>query len=140
MKHWTSVVFVALASYSAVGQDSGKHGKCWQEAMTQSEMHACANQEAAQAEAELSATYREALSSARSRDGAVQKVEAAERAWVAFRDAYMEAMYPAKDKQAEYGSIFPMEYALRRVKLTRQHVGALKDLIEEYDGGEGKPR
>jgi len=35
-----------------------------------------------------------------------------QRAWPGYRDAYLEAMFPAADKQTEYGSIYPMQLAL----------------------------
>jgi uncharacterized protein YecT (DUF1311 family) len=41
-------------------------------------------------------------------------------------------MYPAKDKQAEYGSVHPMDVNLLLAKLTRQHVAALKELLQQY--------
>ena len=37
---------------------------------------------------------------------AVARIGNAERAWIAYRDAYIEATYPAKDKQTAYGSKF----------------------------------
>ena len=43
-------------------------------------------------------------------------------------------MYPAKNKQAEYGSIYPMEADLLRAKLTQQQVAALKELQQQYSG------
>ena len=46
----------------------------------------------------------------------------------------MEAMYPAKDKQAEYGSSYPMESNLLLTKLTQRQVTALKELTEQYEG------
>src|SRR5664279_5406578 len=36
------------------------------------------------------------------------KLKVAQRAWLAFRHAELEALYPKKDKQAEYGSVYPM--------------------------------
>jgi uncharacterized protein YecT (DUF1311 family) len=50
-----------------------------------------------------------------------------------YRDAYIDAMYPAKDKQAEYGSMFPMEVDLLAAKLTRQQIGALQDILRQND-------
>jgi hypothetical protein len=44
----------------------------------------------------------------------------------------MEAMYPASDKQAEYGSAYPMEADLLKAKLTRQHVAALEEMLKQY--------
>jgi hypothetical protein len=43
-------------------------------------------------------------------------------------------MYPAPDKRAEYGSIYPMEFALLQAKLTRQQTQAVKELIKQYRG------
>jgi len=48
----------------------------------------------------------------------------------------MDAMYPAKDKQSEYGSIYPMEADLLRAKLTQRQVTALKELLQQYRGDE----
>jgi uncharacterized protein YecT (DUF1311 family) len=93
-------------------------------------MHACANEEAKRVDAELNVTFRALLSRAAGQPGARAKIEAAEKAWVAYRDAYMEAMYPAEDKQAEYGSVYPMEADLLRAKLTQRQVTALKSLLQ----------
>ena len=46
----------------------------------------------------------------------------------------MDAMYPAENKQAEYGSIYPMEAGLLRAKLTQRQVTALKELLRQYSG------
>jgi uncharacterized protein YecT (DUF1311 family) len=95
-------------------------------------MTACASDEAARVDAELNGVYRKLLSKAASQPEAVAKIKAAEKAWIAYRDAYMDAMYPAKDKQAEYGSIYPMEVDLLHAKLTQQQVTALKELLQQY--------
>ncbi len=42
-------------------------------------------------------------------------------------------MYPAADKQKEYGSIYPMEVDLLGAKLTREHIQAIKDLSKSGD-------
>ena len=77
-------------------------------------MHLCASEEAARGDAKLNDLYRTLLKAASSERRAVRKIKAAERAWITYRDAYMGAMYPAKNKQAEYGSIYPMEADLLR--------------------------
>jgi hypothetical protein len=46
----------------------------------------------------------------------------------------MDAMYPAKNRQAEYGSIYPMEADLLRAKLAQRQVTALKELLHQYSG------
>jgi uncharacterized protein YecT (DUF1311 family) len=97
-------------------------------------MNACASEEAAHVDARLNDVYRELLSQAASQQEGVAKIKAAERAWIAYRDAYMDAMYPARDKQAEYGSIYPMEADLLRAKLTQHQVAALKELLQQHSG------
>lgn len=129
------IVFL-LASLPGLAQDSAQYRACNEKAKTQTEMNACAGQEAARVDAELNEVYRKLVSQAASQQEAVAKIKAAERAWIAYRDAYMDAMYPAKDKQAEYGSIYPMEAALLRAKLTQRQVTALKELLRQYSGAE----
>ena len=126
------VLFIALNPFPCHGQSSAPYRTCSEKANTQAEMNACANQEAARVDGELNNVYRKLLSRVASQPKAVAKIKLAERAWVAYRDAYMDAMYPAKDKQAEYGSIYPMEADLLRAKLTQRQVTALKELLQQY--------
>jgi len=97
-------------------------------------MHACARDEALRVDTELNDIYRRLLSAAGNQSAAVEKIRAAERAWIAYRNAYIDAMYSAKDKQAAYGSKFPMEADLLRAKLSQQQIAALKDLLKQYTG------
>jgi uncharacterized protein YecT (DUF1311 family) len=39
-------------------------------------------------------------------------------------------MFPAEDKQSEYGSMYPMEVDQIIATLTRHQIDALKDLIQ----------
>jgi uncharacterized protein YecT (DUF1311 family) len=96
-------------------------------------MNGCANEEAKRVHEELNKIYKLLLSKVRSNAVAAAKIQTAQRACVAYRDAYIDAMYPAKDKQAEYGSIFPMEVDLLATKLTRQQIGALQDILRQND-------
>lgn len=125
-----------LASLPAIAQDSAQYRTCNEKAKAQAEMNACASDEAARVNAELNLVYQKLLSRVGSQPEAAVKIKAAERAWIAYRDAYMDAMYPAKDKQAEYGSIYPMEADLLRAKLTQRQVTALKELLQQYSGDE----
>ena len=84
------------------------------------------------ADAELTDIYKKLLLAARKESGAADKIEAAERAWIVYRDAFLEAMYPAKDKQAAYGSIFPTEADLLRARLARRQTEALRELLQRY--------
>jgi len=132
---YLALVFL-LASSLGLAQNSAQYRACNEKAKTQMEMNVCASDEAARVDAELNDVYRKLLSKAASPPEAAAKIKAAEGAWIAYRDAYMDAMYPAKDKQTEYGSIYPMDADLLRAKLTQQQVTALKDLLEQYSGAQ----
>jgi uncharacterized protein YecT (DUF1311 family) len=125
-------IAIFLASFPTLGQESPQYRACNDKAKTQSEMNTCASDEAARADVELNETYRKLLAQAGNQEDSVSKIKAAERAWIAYRDAYIDAMYPAKNKQAEYGSMFPMEATLLRAKLTQQQILALKELLKQY--------
>jgi len=129
------IVFL-LASLPGLGQNSAAYRACNEKAKTQTEMNTCASDEAARVDAELNQVYGKLLSQAASEQDAIVKIKAAERAWIAYRDAYMDAMYPAKDKQAEYGSVYPAEANLVRAKLTQRQVTALKELLRQYSDEE----
>ena len=129
---YLAIIFL-MASLSAVAQDSAQYLACNEKAKTQFDMNACASSEAARVDAKLNNVYRELLSKVADEPEAVAKIKGAEKAWIAYRDAYMDAMYPAKDKAAEYGSIYPMEAELLRAKLTQRQVTALQELLEQYN-------
>jgi uncharacterized protein YecT (DUF1311 family) len=126
------LVMFLLTSLPSIAQNSGPYRACNDKAKTQNDMNVCAREEAERVDAQLNDVYHKLLSQAASEQEAVAKIKAAERAWIAYRDAYMDAMYPAKDKQTEYGSIYPMDAELLRAKLTQQQIAALKELLQQY--------
>src|ERR1700727_3218190 len=119
MKYLAIIFAGALAAGAASAQTSKEYSACSAKANTQIAMNACASAEATREDKELNSVYAEVLVKAAAKPEYAEKVKAAERAWVAYRDAYIEAMYPAKDKQTEYGSMYPLDVALLRAKLTR---------------------
>ena len=129
---YLAVALLMANSFPCLAQNSAEYRACTEKAKTQVGMNACANKEAARADAELNEVFRELLSKAASQPGAVEKIKAAEKAWIAYRDAYIDAMYPAKDKQTEYGSTYPMEADLLRAKLTQQQVAGLNEMLQQY--------
>jgi uncharacterized protein YecT (DUF1311 family) len=132
MKFLTIALFVASSAFTSFAQDSAAYRACSDRANTQAEMNTCASDEAARVDAKLNSVYQSLLAKVTSQPAALSKIKAAERAWLTYRDAYIEATYPAKDKAAEYGSIYPLDAALLRAKLTQQQVAALEDLLQHY--------
>jgi uncharacterized protein YecT (DUF1311 family) len=100
-------------------------------ALSQTEMHVCAGEEAKRVNAEMDALYRKLLARVTNEPNAVAKITAAQKAWTVYRDAYIEAMWPADNKQGEYGSMYPTEADMLWVELTRRQIAALQALLDE---------
>ena len=132
MRQLGVALFLFLTSLLSFSQDSPQYRACNEKAKVQAEMNDCAGQEAARVDARLNEIYKQLLSKAASDPNEVAKIKAAERAWIAYRDAYIEAMFPATDKQAEYGSMYPMDVALLSAKLTQQHIADVQELLKQY--------
>jgi uncharacterized protein YecT (DUF1311 family) len=132
MKYAKFLALVALAVWASRAENLGEHRACWEKAKTQAAMNVCADEEARHADAELDRTYGKLLSKAERNPRAVAKIRNLQAAWIAYRDAYMDAMYPAEDKHLEYGSVYLMETNLLRARLTRQQVTALAELLQQH--------
>jgi len=128
------LLLVGISAEGVFAQNSKAYAVCSNGAKTQAEMNECASAEASRADKELNQVYVEVLAKAASVPESAAKVKAAEQAWIAFRDAYIEATYPAKDKATEYGSMYPLEVEFLRAKLTRQQIAALKDMLKKHGG------
>lgn len=129
MKCLVVALFIVVGSLPCRAQYSDQYSACEERANTQLAMDTCASEEAGRVETQRRNIYQELLSKAASDPEAVAKIKAAETAWIAYRDAYVEAMWPAKDKQTEYGTIYPMEADLLWAKLTLRHITDLKELL-----------
>lgn len=129
---------LSIAFAQSGSQKSSITSKDCGAAATQLEMNQCAAAEEKNSEAELNRVYEQLLS--RASDPLYRKkVEAAQKAWIAYRDAELEAKYPADDKRGHYGSIYPMCFANDRTDLTRQRIQELNALLHSSDdscGGE----
>jgi uncharacterized protein YecT (DUF1311 family) len=131
-KYLVLFMTMGLGCPASSGQTSGEAVVC-PTAKTQTELNQCASETAKRADVELNTVYAKLLSKISKDQTAISKVKNAERAWLAYRDTYIDAMYPAADKQAHYGTMFPMEVDLLRSKLTHEQVNALKDMLQHYN-------
>ena len=124
----------------SVGQEraAAKVTSCSQTAKTQMDLNECAGRELQQAEARLAALLKRLGIDANSPE---------EKAWEAYRDAQLKAVYPpVADERAEYGSVYPMCLATLKKRLTENRIRDLKALTtSEGDtclgyrvGGNGK--
>ncbi len=95
------------------------------------------------ADASLNATYSRILKEYGKDAQFISKLKAAQRAWLAFRDADLEAWFPKPDKQAEYGTVYPMCRCTQLQELTEQRTKELRvwlDGIPEGDVCSGSVR
>lgn len=107
---------------------------CDKTAQTQADLTECASTDYEGADDELNRTYEQLLKKAAGDPIAVQKIRAAQTAWVAFRDAQIAALYPSEDKQMEYGTVFPMCANLALADLTRERTKMLKHMLTPVEG------
>ena len=123
---------------SSTSKVTAKAQSCSQTANTQADLSECAGKELQQAEARLAALLKRLGIDANSPE---------EKAWEAYRDAQLKAIYPpVSNEQAEYGSVYPMCLATLKKKLTESRIRDLKMLTtSEGDachgyrvGGNGK--
>lgn len=98
----------------------------------QLEMNACASDDLAEADRELNKTYRALLQKEGQNIIFVRKLRVAQKAWLAFRDADLEAMYACEgDPRVCWGSIGPLCYASYKAKVTRERTKRLRELVDE---------
>ncbi len=126
----SGIVAALLVALSCMAQESPQFHACGKQAKTQFEINTCASDEAGRADAELNRVYKQLLAKAGNDSQAVGKIKAAEKAWITYRDAYIEASFPAENKPLEYGSMYSMEVSLLTAKLTRRQTLALREMLK----------
>jgi uncharacterized protein YecT (DUF1311 family) len=105
-------------------------------AQTQAAMAQDACAQYKKADQALNATYAKVLKDYAKVPQFLAKLKQAQRAWIAFRDAHLAARFPKADKQAEYGSSYPLCRCAVLTGLTEQREKELKtwsDGIPEGD-------
>ena len=125
---------ISRCSQEQNGQASSAHeGACWQEALTQLAMNGCAAQDLREADAELNRTYEQVLSKYKDQPDKVARIKEAERAWIVFRDAEAEALFP-ESQRSQSGSVFGMCRAIQLARLTSERTERLKALVRYQEG------
>jgi uncharacterized protein YecT (DUF1311 family) len=129
------VIVLASMTGVACSQTTTKSKPCG-EYGSQAEMNGCFAKEAQDADARLSATYRKLLSRIKDNKIALANAVAAERAWVAFRDAQLAALWPvASDTEIQsLGTVHPMCYAMERKAMTEERIKQLRQQMKSKEG------
>lgn len=124
-----AVACSTVAALPAGAQTSAQFQACSKSAKTQLALNECAGNEFALRNKQMQSVYAAILSSAAGQPATLSKVKAMQKAWLAYMAAYLEALYPAANKQAEYGSIYPMEADLSEAALVQAHTKDLQALL-----------
>lgn len=129
----------ALLVASAVSAQEDPQVNCDNQ-VTQFDMNHCANEEYAEADAALNATYKTVMSHMEETDkeitesmgstyaGAVATLKSAQRSWVGYRDGQCAL----SGYSARGGSMEPMLVSNCLTDLTKKRTQELKDLLTEY--------
>lgn len=100
---------------------------------SQAGLNQCASDSAQGADAELNRVYAKVLAANAGDKVFVEKFRAAQRAWVAFRDAQIAARYP---DPADSGSVLPMCQSGEYEQLTRDRIKQLEQWVSGTEEGD----
>jgi uncharacterized protein YecT (DUF1311 family) len=125
---FTTIVFFILISMSVSGFAAAS--KVCADPQSQHEINRCSYERAKQADRELNRIYKLVIKKHSKDKVFIQNLRKAQRAWVKFRDAEMDALYPAR-KPGYYGSMMPAckQGVLRT--LTEQRTAQLKRWLRQ---------
>jgi uncharacterized protein YecT (DUF1311 family) len=102
-------------------------------AQTQRELNESGRHEFEAADAHLNKVYRQILDEYQRDRAFVRKLQAAQRAWVSFRDAHVEALFPAPNPRRAYGSVYPLCRWQALTALTSARSDELETWIDGVD-------
>lgn len=130
-------VFAAMLSLSAPSADAADGQSCWDKSKSQYDLNICGNKDLQEVDAELNALYQRILREYADDPKFIEKLKASQRAWVKFRDAEMEALFPPHDEvPMYYGSVRPMCEANWLAILTKQRIEQLKKWADRAEEGD----
>lgn len=132
MKSFLLVMTFMVGCGVSLGQRPTQVNDCYDSAQTQYELDVCASKRAKQAKADLKVVYAQLIKAASGDPTAQSKFRVLENSWLRFRTAYLNASFPATDKQANYGSMFPMEFDDLATEITREQIARLKQILKDY--------
>ena len=104
---------------------------------TQQELEACARDDFNSADRELNMTYQALLKKERDDPLFLSKLRLAQRAWLEFLQADLDAQFACPEEESKlicWGSMYPMSYFYRKTELTRERIKHLQRFLNEGHG------
>lgn len=103
---------------------------------TQQEMNEEADKKYLKADKELNTTYHRILKIYSGDTAFIRKLKIAQKIWVQFRDAEMNALFPDEHQKGAYGSVFPMCWSMHLTELTKERNKRLMIWINGIEEGD----
>jgi uncharacterized protein YecT (DUF1311 family) len=103
-------------------------------AESQSDLQAYADKGFKRVDSALDRKCQHLLAKAKREPVAVEKIVNAQRAWLAFHDTDLEAMYPCDEKQGGYGTAYRMCVLVLKADLTRQRMKMPDTMLNRIEG------
>src|SRR5262245_27080495 len=127
MKSRHSVSLSLLAIFALFCQGTG--------AQTQMDMNIDAGKDYQKADAELNRVYKKIFAEYKGDPKFLAKLRVSQTAWIAFRDAEMNALFPSTNID-DYGSVYPMCHSTWMAKLTSQRTKELQRWLDGVQEGD----
>jgi len=109
---------------------------CMETAKTQLDLNTCADTAFKKADKELNELYKKILSEYADDPKFIAKFTVSQRAWLKFRDAELDALFPHQDEDRYYGSVFPMCMGSWLTTLTEERIAQLKKWSNKVPEGD----
>ncbi len=87
-------------------------------------------------EMQLDSTYQQIIEKYQKDTLFIQKLEKSQNAWLAYRDAQLNARFPKENKREEYGSVYPMCAENILIDLTKERIEELQIWLDGFEEGE----
>lgn len=103
---------------------------------SQADLNACADADFVKADKALNDSYQLVMQQMADDPVFVNNLRAAQRAWVAFRDAELEARFSCAEHDVRecWGSMYPMLWSARKAELTRERTKQLRQILKNGHG------
>lgn len=126
-----AVIFVLIA-LAPIASWAGDEIQC-NPGGNQLELNACARDDFAKADGELNQAYQSLIKKDADDKLFISKLRLAQRAWLAFRDADLEARFACAEDDVRicWGSIYPMLFLYRKAELTRERTMHLQQILKD---------
>ncbi len=128
-------VLFALIALVPIALWAGDEIKC-NDSGGQLELNVCARDDLAKADKELNQTYQSLIKKETDDPLFISKLQLAREAWLAFRDADLEARFACSEDNVRicWGSMYPMSLLFRKAELTRERTKHLQQILKDGRG------